>query len=60
MASAEPPDLQTTEGDALTISELEFDVPRAGDALATLLGEPDFEPGGIGEAVWMDRSRRPR
>lgn len=30
-----------------------FDVPRAGDALGTLLDAPDFGPGGVAEAVWM-------
>lgn len=54
VGNAEPPELQTTEGDALSMSELEFDVPRAGEALVALLREPDFEPGDIGEAVWME------
>ena len=36
------------EGDARTTSSLVFDVPRAGEALVTVLGAPDFEAGDIG------------
>ncbi len=60
VAGAEPPDLQTTEGDALSLSELEFDVPRAGEALAALLHEADFEAGDVGEAVWMEEGPQGR
>jgi hypothetical protein len=54
VGNAEPPELRTAEGDTLSLSEMEFDVPMAGVALVTLLREPDFEPGGAGQAVWME------
>lgn len=56
VAMAQLPEMRTTEGDALTTSTLVFDVPRAGEALVTVLAAPDFEPGDIGSAVWLDRS----
>jgi hypothetical protein len=59
VAMAPPLDLRTTDGDALTASALVFDVPRAGDALVTLLGAPDFEPGESGEAIWFDLTSDP-
>jgi hypothetical protein len=54
VAGALPPELQTVEGDALSFSELIFDVPKGGDALAALLVQPDFEPGELGQAVWLE------
>lgn len=60
VAGAEPPDLQTTEGDALSFSELEFAVPGAGDAFAALLREADFEVDEGGEAVWTEEGPQGR
>ena len=60
VAMATPPDLRTVEGDSVTSSTVVFDVPRAGDALVTLLLKPDFEPAGVGEAVWCEPDSDPR
>ncbi len=59
-ATLPPPDLHTTEGDPVTLSELVFDVPMAGHALARLLGQPDFEPGEPGSAAWLEEGPAPR
>jgi hypothetical protein len=53
-ALREPPHLTTLEGDDITLSELVFSVPQAGDALATLLLQPDFEPAEAGCAAWLE------
>jgi len=58
-ATVPPPDLHTTDGDPVTLSELVFDVPLAGVALAHLLGQPDFEPGKGGTAVWLETGLDP-
>jgi len=55
VANAAPPEVRTPEGDAFSFSTLVFDVPRAGDALVTVLEAPDFEPADVGTAVWLDR-----
>ena len=55
-ANAEPPTLVTPEGDPLAMAEIVFDVPMAGEALVTLLKSSDFESGGPGEALWMDKA----
>ena len=60
VANAAPPALQTVEGHDLTASTLVFDVPRAGDALATVLDAPDFEPADVGSAVWLEPQSDPR
>ncbi len=54
VAMAAPPEMRTAEGDPVTSSTLVFDVPRAGEALVRLLLQPDFEPAGVGEAVWCE------
>ena len=59
VATAPLPELRTTEGDALTASTLVFEVPRAGEALVTLLGAPDFGAGESGVAIWFDRESEP-
>ena len=59
VAMATPPDMRTVEGDPITSSTLVFDVPRAGDALVTLLLQPDFEPAGVGEAIWYEAASNP-
>jgi hypothetical protein len=60
VANAVPPVLRTVEGHDLTASTLVFDVPRAGEALVTVLEAPDFEPTDIGSAVWLDAQSEPR
>lgn len=54
------PHLTTVEGHEITVSELVFSVPKAGVALATLLRQPDFEPGEPGCAAWLQSGREPR
>jgi hypothetical protein len=54
VALREPPTLVTNEGDPMTESTVVFDVPKAGDALVSLLRQPDFEAGTIGRATWIE------
>jgi hypothetical protein len=56
VAADEEVELFTTEGDPVTASLMEFDVPNTGEALVSLLLQPDFTPGAFGTANWMDRS----
>lgn len=56
VALREPPTLTTAEGDPVTTSTLVFDVPKPGEALTTLLLQPDFEPGAFGRASWLERA----
>lgn len=53
VARREPPVLTTVEGDPVTHSTLVFDVPQAGEALVTLLRQPDFEASGL-HAIWVE------
>lgn len=59
-ATQPPPVVRTAEGDDVTICELVFAVPKAGDALARLLAQPDFEPGEPGSAAWLEDGATPR
>ena len=52
----ERPILTTIEGDPLTTNTIVFEVPAAGEALATLLSQPDFEPGPFVAANWFEDS----
>jgi hypothetical protein len=58
VATREPPDLTTTEGDPVVFSTLVFDVPEAGRALVAILKEPDFEADGLA-ALWVEAESEP-
>jgi len=59
-ATQPPPTVRTAEGDDIILCELVFAVPKAGDALAQLLAQHDFEPGEPGSAAWLDEGTAPR